>query len=76
MAHSRLLIVISSGDLLFACFRVLLTSESIHSTQCQSLSFRKHDPHLTKKVSPGNVQSQSVGITSLIGIFQRKAFGN
>ena len=73
VAYSRLLTVIRSEDIVLRCFRFLRTMESGHCAQHQNLSSGQHAPHPSRQAYHGTIQSQSVGITCLIGIFHRKA---
>ena len=57
VACSRLLIVISSGDLVLGCFRVLLRMAGGHTAQNQNLSSGQHDPHHVRHEYPGTVRS-------------------
>ena len=55
VACSRILIVISSSDLVFRCSRVLYWTKGSHVTHCHNLSSEKHDLHPVRHESPGNV---------------------
>ena len=72
VSSSRLLILIRSEDLALRCFRVLRTMKVGHCAQHQNLSYGKHAPHPARQASPGNVKSQCVDVTCLIGISHRK----
>ena len=50
---SRFLIVISSGDLDFSCFRVMHRMAGSHAAQYQNWSSGMHDAHPVRHVSPG-----------------------
>ena len=73
---SRLLIVIRSGDLVLSCFIFLSLMARGYSTWYENLSSRQHATHLARHASPDTVQSQSTGITCLIGISHRKEVGD
>ena len=76
MELSRMLIMIRDGDLFSTCLRVLRTTESGHFAQCQDFRSGQHEPHPERQVSSMTVQSWSMGMTFLIGIFQWKDPGD
>ena len=57
VAHSRKLIVISSGDLVLRNLRGLFLMSGGHVTQCQNVSSGKHTPYLVRHASHGTTKS-------------------